>query len=98
MTVADRELLDSRLERFAMRNRAALGRSDGAETARDRARIEVGIRLLGRHALEAAFDPHLAAQRVPVEHQRRVGIGGELAALPALVSAEEREAARIGAL
>src|SRR5439155_10252803 len=38
VTVTDRELLDARLERFATRDRAALRRCDGAETARDRSR------------------------------------------------------------
>src|SRR5439155_18877141 len=65
VTVTDRELLDARLERFATRDRLALGRCDGAETARDRSRIEVSVRLLGRHALGPAFDPHLAVERVP---------------------------------
>ena len=63
-----------------------------------RPRPEVRLRLLRRKPLDAAFDPHLAAERLPVAEQRRVRIRRELAAFPALVAGEEGEAALVGAL
>src|SRR3954454_10203603 len=53
----------------------------GADLRALRARREVGVGFLGRHALDGAADPDLPVQRFPVEEKRGFGIRGKLAAL-----------------
>ena len=48
-----------------------------------RAAAHVVGRLLGAHALDRPLDPHLPAERIPVEEQRGARVGCELATLAA---------------
>ena len=63
-----------------------------------RPRREVGVRLLTGDSLDPPLDPHLAAERIPVEEKRRARIRVELGCLTADVSREEDEAVFVGAL
>ena len=77
---------------LAIGNHLALARCPGAQPRAGRAALEVGVGFLGRAPYDRPFDPNLPLQIVPVESQRRVGVGIELAALAALVVREEDEA------
>src|SRR3546814_18884965 len=50
---------------------------------------DLGVGLLARDLLRSTFDPDRAAQRLPVEAQRRLRVGEKLLALAALVIGDE---------
>src|SRR5664280_1569214 len=52
---------------------------------------EVGVGLLCASPVGRSLDPHLAAQRLPVEQEGGMGVLGQLMALGAVVVGEERE-------
>ena len=71
----------------------ALPRRPGAEPAAQRARPEVGFRLLARQRLDRPRHRHLPPRlERPVEDERRVRVLGQLARLAALRVREEAEA------
>ena len=59
---------------------------------------EIGVRLLLCDALHLTLDPHLTAERLPLEQERCARVRIELAGLPADVAGEEDEAPFISAL
>ncbi len=83
----DRDALQQRRARI---ERLALQARPCADAAVDRAHGEIRIAFAGRAAHDAAFDPHLAAQRVPVQHAGHARIRREFVALAAVVVGEER--------
>ena len=86
-------LREGRVELGLAPERGALPRRPCAEAAARVARREVGLRLGARDLLHRAGHEHLpAGLRVPEEGERGVRVGGELAALAALVVREEDEA------
>src|SRR5207244_12619129 len=78
--------------------RRALLRRGGRQLGSPRPRREVGLRLLTGDSLDPPLDPHLAAERIPVEEKRRARIRVEFGCLTADVSREEDEAVFVGAL
>src|SRR5512134_3013026 len=70
----------------------ALGGCVRPDLALTRPRGEVGVGLAVREPLDRAADAHLPVELAPVEDQCRPRVGGELAALDALVVREEAEA------
>src|SRR5262249_55072725 len=89
--VLRRQLGDARLQSLPAGDRPALRRGERAELTPSWARAHVGRRLLGTHALGRTLDPDLAAERIPVEQQRRTRILVEIARLATLVVREDHE-------
>src|SRR3546814_8781926 len=56
---------------------------------------EICVGFLRADGFDAPFDADLAAQRLPVEAKRSLGIGGQFSAFPALIIGVEDEAAII---
>src|SRR5690606_9014854 len=81
--VIERRRLVARLEQCAAFEGTRLVRGPGAGLRGARARREIGVGLLVRYRLHRTFDPHLPAQRLPVEQQGRARIFAELSALAA---------------
>src|SRR5207245_1552598 len=69
------QLLDCGLQLGASRDRLALPRGGCREAAARSARREILVRLLPRDPLDRPLDPHLPAELVPVEDERRARIG-----------------------
>ena len=86
------------LENSRRSTTATLRRGERAQLASAGAAVRVGLGLLARRALHRALDPHLTPEQLPVEQQRRARVGGELAALAALVVREEHEPVVAGLL
>src|SRR5690348_10424780 len=76
-------------EPFPRLDRPALRRGERRQPSAERARAKVGIRLGLLHPRDGAFDPHLPAERLPVEEQGRPRVLRQLAALAARVVREE---------
>src|SRR6185437_12914954 len=91
LRVARRDFRDAVLEPLAVRNRAALRRGERAQLTEPWPAAHVLRRLLRADSLDRAFDPDLAPEPIPVKQQSRARVGGELAALAALVVGEEHE-------
>ena len=89
------ELVDAPLEPLAIRDRAALRRGERAELAAAGAPARVRLGLLAETRVDRPLDADLAAERLPVEQQRRARVRDELAALAAAVVREEDEAALV---
>ena len=68
------ELLDAPLEPLAVGHRPALRRRERAELAGARAAARVGLALGPVDARDRALDPHLAAERGPVEEEGGVRV------------------------
>src|SRR5690606_13631304 len=78
------QLIDARDIGLASVERTRLVRSRRAKARIRMARGEVGIRLLRSHFHERSFDADLPSQRLPVEQQRRSGVGADFLTLAAL--------------
>ena len=89
------EFGDPALEREQAFKRRRLARCPGAELAVAVAGGKIIVRLLRRDLAHRPFDAHLAADRHPVEAERRMGIGAHLAALAAFEIGVKGEARRI---
>src|SRR5262249_51702217 len=72
--------------------RPRLVRGPGADLAAARATGEVGVGFLRRRLFHRSFEPHLAAQRLPVEQQSALGMADQLLALGALMVGVKAEA------
>lgn len=84
-----------------LRHRAQLRALPAGQRRRQRtgrARVQVGLRLLGRSDGDRAAYAHLAAEHRPVEEERGVRAGGEVAALAAVGVRGEGPAVRVGAV
>src|SRR6185436_19408665 len=92
------ELLDAPLEPLAVGHGPALRRSQRAELAGARAAERIGLALGPVDSRDGALDPHLAAERRPVEQERGVRIALQLVALAARVVREEDDPALVVAL
>src|SRR3546814_10226714 len=60
-----------------------------------RCALVTGVQTCALPIFDAPFDADLAAQRLPVEAKRSLGIGGQFSAFPALIIGVEDEAAII---
>jgi hypothetical protein len=87
------EPLDRGLEHVSGLHDLALMRHGRRETRSEGTSSEVPVRLLHVEAFDVALDPHLAAQLIPVEEQRRPRILRQLAAFTALEAGVEDEPA-----
>src|SRR5690606_4510098 len=76
----------------------ALLRRPRAQARAERPALIIGVGFFGRHALDAAFDAHLAFQRLPEEQQRGARIGQQVGALAPFVVGNAGKAALIVAL
>jgi hypothetical protein len=83
--------------RAAVDHRALFGRPR-TDARAERARREIAVAFVGAGFLDPAFDAHLALELDPVEQQRRVRMGGEVAALAAFVIGKEDEPAFVDTL
>ena len=90
------ELLHAPLEPGAIRDRAALGRGERAQLAGALAAARVCLRLVSLDARDGSLDPHLATDLGPVEDERALGVGLELAALAAGEFVKNSEPALVG--
>src|SRR5437763_9728897 len=95
---AGQQPFELRLQLLAARDRLALARGCSGGARPGWARGPVRIRLLAREPAHGPLDAHLPAERAPVEEECGARVGDELEPLAALVAAEEREAALVGAL
>src|SRR5581483_5793461 len=84
-----RELCDAPLEPLARLDRTALWRRGGGETRTERPRGEVRVRLGIGDPGDGALDAHLAAERLPVEEERRARVLRQLLPFAARVVREE---------
>src|SRR5271157_864431 len=80
---------------LAIGNHLALARGPSAQPGAGRPALEVGVGFLDPDPRDRPFEPNLPLQIVPVENQRRVRVGLELAALAALVVREEDKASLV---
>ena len=93
-----RDFRHALLQREAALQRPRLVGRPGADLAAAGAGGEIGVGLLGRGRRYRPFDAHLATQRLPVEQQRRLGLGQQVRALAAFSVGVEDEALGVVAL
>src|SRR5436190_12774527 len=96
--VARRQLGDPTLERLATLDQLALRRGERADLTGAGPAADIALGLLPRGGSHRSLDPHLAAERLPMEEHRGARVGLELARLAAHVVGEEDEALLVGAL
>ena len=79
------------VEARSLGDHGALGRGPGRDLAPAWPRRPVCVRFLGAETFDEAFDAYLALDRPPQEHQRRLGVCGELPSLVRVVVGVEAE-------
>src|SRR3546814_19481719 len=90
--------MEPALEQSAGRKRARLVRRPCAQLRITGTAGEICVGFLRADGFDAPFDADLAAQRLPVEAKRSLGIGGTFSAFPALIIGVEDETANIKTL
>src|ERR1700733_8384425 len=86
------EFRDALFEREAALQRPRLVGCPGADLAAPRTRRVIGVGFLRCRFRDRPFEPHLAAQRLPMEQERGLGMRQQVQALPALIIGVENEA------
>src|ERR1044071_1795254 len=92
------DAIEDVLEHLAALDRFALLRSIDAQTAVERTRREVRVRLGGTDALDGSVDPHLTLERAPEEQRAGAPRRLHVVRLPALVVRVEDESPIVNAL